>query len=494
MAPLPKPDPARLSPVAATLAAWVRGRPHGERITVGCSGGLDSSVLLHALATARAELRPDLALAAHHVHHGLLPEADAWLRHVEALCAALGVPCSAERVTVDAGSRHGVEAAARQARYRSFERLATDCVVLAHHADDQAETVLLQLLRGGGPRALAGMPARRTLGTIALERPLLALGRAAIADYARAHAIDAVDDPSNADMRLARARLRERLWPALRASFPDGVEQIASAARQQAEAALLVDELARLDLASCLAEGALVLEAWQRLSPSRRRNALRRWLVDAGAANPGWHAIGDLAHQLERVGTGLRRALRSADFERPLELRTFRGRASIGPSFLPLSDSSDGLDSGPSLPADLSVPGKWRTAYGELRVSVVEQDTRAPRPMLLVSPSSRGKVGWRLRLRRPGDRIRLNERSGHVALKNVFQTHAIPPWQRAHWPLVCDDERVIAVVGLAVDARYAADAGWLLEWKPVSSPDPAPALRDGTVLGRASSRVNPCGR
>lgn len=494
MAPSRKPDPARPSSVAATLAAWVRGRPHGERITVGCSGGLDSSVLLHALAAARAALRPDLALAAHHVHHGLLPEADAWLRHVEALCAALGVPCSAERVTVDVGSGRGVEAAARQARYESFARRATDCVLLAHHADDQAETVLLQLLRGGGPRALSGMPARRMLGTIALERPLLALGRAAIADYARAHAIDAVNDPSNADTRLARGRLRARLWPALRASFPDGVEQIESAARQQSEAALLVDELARLDLASCLSEGALVLEAWQRLSPPRRRNALRRWLADAGAATPSWHAIADTARQLERVGTGLRRALRSADSESPLELRTFRGRASIAAPLRPPSDRSDGQNSDPSLPSDLSVPGMWRAAQGELQVSVVEQDTRAPRPMLLAPPSSRGKAGWRLRLRRPGDRIRLNERSGHVALKNVFQTHAIPPWQRTQWPLICDDERVIAVAGLAVDARYAADAGWLVEWKPVSSPDPALALRDGTALGRASSRVNPCGR
>jgi tRNA(Ile)-lysidine synthetase-like protein len=172
-------------------------------------------------------------------------------------------------------------------------------------------------------------------------------------------------------------------------------------------------------------------------------------------------------------------------------LRTFRGRASIGPSFLPLSDRSDGEDSAPSLPADLSAPGTWRTAHGELRVSVVEQDAQAPRPMLLAPPSSRGKAGWRLRLRRPGDRIRLNERSGHVTLKNVFQTHAIPPWQRAHWPLVCDDERVIAVVGLAVDARYAAEVGLLLEWKPVSSLDLAPALTVGTGAGRASSRVNP---
>lgn len=491
MAPSPKPDQENDGPVTATLAAWTRLRPRSERITVACSGGLDSSVLLHALATARARLRPDLDLRAHHVHHGLQPAADAWLDHVQTLCAELGVPCSTERVAVNIRSGHGLEAAARHARYASFQRLDTDCLVLAHHADDQAETVLLQLLRGGGPRALSGMPARRMLGTIALERPLLGLPRRALARYATTHGLSAVDDPSNVDPRLARARVREDIWPALRAAFPDGVGQIASAARQQSEAALLVDELAALDLAGCVADGALMLDAWQRLSPPRRRNALRRWLVDSGAANPGWHAIADMARQLERVGSGLQLPVRSGDVERPLELRTFRGRASIAASLMPSPDRKDGTHSDAPLPSDLSAPGTWRTAHGELRVSVVEQHTRAHREMLLVPPSTPGQAGWQLRSRLPGDRILLNERSGHVPLKNLFQSHAIPPWQRAHWPLVCDGGRVIAVAGLVVDARYAADAGWLLEWKPVSSPDPAPALRSGTALVRAASRVNP---
>lgn len=489
MAPSPKPERGDGCSVALTVAAWIRGRPHGEHITVGCSGGLDSSVLLHALARARVGMRPDLRLAAHHVHHGLLPEADAWLGHVEQLCAGLGVPCSTERVKVDVDSGRGVEAAARQARYASFGRLATDCIVLAHHANDQAETVLLQLLRGGGPRALSGMPARRMLGRIALERPLLALDRKAIKRYAEAHAIDGVNDPSNADTRLARACLREHIWPALHACFPDGVAQIVSAARQQVEAARLIEELAQLDLGCCLAEGALVLDAWQRLSPSRRRNALRRWLVDAGAANPGWHAVEEMARQLEHVGSGLRLSLPSLDDERPLELCTFRGRASIATSLTPPNGGGDCTES--VLPSHISAPGTWRTTHGELRVLLVEREARTPRPMLLTPPSTQGRAGWRLRLRHPGDRIRLNERSGHVALKNVFQTHAIPPWQRAHWPLICDDEHVIAVAGLAVDARYAREPGWLLEWKPVSSLDAALALSDRTAPDRAASRVNP---
>ncbi|MFN3630947.1 MAG: tRNA lysidine(34) synthetase TilS, partial [Casimicrobiaceae bacterium] len=308
-----------------TIAAWVRDRPHGERITVGCSGGLDSSVLLHALAAERAAQRPDLDLRAHHVHHGLFPEADTWLGHVGDFCARLGVPFSAERVSVDTGSGRGLEAAARQARYASFARLATDCLVLAHHAEDQAETVLLQLLRGGGPRALAGMPMQRQLGTITLARPLLALPRAAIARYAENHAIVAVDDPSNADTHLARARLRVALWPALRDAFPDALEQIASAARQHAEAARLMDALAEHDLATCHSTGKLLLEPWQALAPERRRNVLRRWLIDQGAASPSWRGLAELAAQLEHVKTGLRVPLRPAEQEKKIELRAFRG-------------------------------------------------------------------------------------------------------------------------------------------------------------------------
>ncbi|MFN3631105.1 MAG: tRNA lysidine(34) synthetase TilS, partial [Casimicrobiaceae bacterium] len=146
-----------------------------------------------------------------------------------------------------------------------------------------------------------------------------------------------------------------------------------------------------------------------------------------------------------------------------------------------------------TLPQELSAPGTWRTTQGELRVSFVPPGQRPEGLKLLAPPKKHNRAGWLLRLRLPGDRIRLTDRSGHVLLKNVFQAHAVAPWQRAHWPLLCDGERVIAVVGLAMDDRYTDPGGFLLQWNPVSSPMQRPTLPDGAAEVSDASRVNPAG-
>jgi len=199
----------------------------GKRLAVGLSGGVDSVVLLHLLR----ELAPrhGFRLSAVHVHHGLSPNADDWARFCRKLCRGWVVPLTVRRVSVQKKGR-GLEAAAREARRAAFAAVAADAIVLAHHLDDQAETVLLNLLRGAGPRGAAAMQAAGRLGDKRLLRPLLQVRRREILAYARAHHLEWIEDESNRDAALARNFLRLRVGPLLEERFPRWRESLARAA------------------------------------------------------------------------------------------------------------------------------------------------------------------------------------------------------------------------------------------------------------------------
>ena len=205
----------------------------GKRVAVGLSGGVDSVVLLHLLRAAAPRL--GCALSAVHVHHGLSPQADAWARFCRKLCRDWEVPLTVRRVKVRKAGR-GLEAAAREARRAAFADLRIDAIALAHHLDDQAETVLLNLLRGAGPRGASAMPAAGRLGRKILWRPLLGVSRPEIVAYARAQDLAWVEDESNANEALTRNFLRLRIGPLLAQRFPRWRESLARAARHFAAA------------------------------------------------------------------------------------------------------------------------------------------------------------------------------------------------------------------------------------------------------------------
>jgi tRNA(Ile)-lysidine synthase len=252
-----------------------------SRLCVAYSGGLDSSVLLHLLAEARQSL--GFSLTAVHVHHGLSNQADAWVRHCAQVCSALDVPLAIHQVDVQPAGE-GLEAAARAARYRVFCQLDADFLVLAHHRDDQAETVLLQLLRGASLKGLAAMPEARPLTEkLMLLRPLLAATRAEIAAGAAEIGLNWVDDASNDDLRLARNALRQDVFPRLIQHFPHAPKALAQAAVQFTEAALLLDALAEQDGRAAITRNGLAISALQALPEARARNLLRRYLERAGA-------------------------------------------------------------------------------------------------------------------------------------------------------------------------------------------------------------------
>ncbi len=261
-------------------------------VAVAYSGGLDSTALLWL--TARQGVLLGASVVALHVHHGLMPEANAWVAHAQATVAQLeseGVPVRLLVRHLDGAPAVGdsVEAWARRGRYAALAAMAREAgaslVLLAHHAEDQAETVLLQALRGAGPAGLAAMPMRWEADGLSWARPWLHRPRAQLRAAAQASGLAWVDDASNADPRFARSRLRQQVMPVLQAAFPQAVHVLGDVARQAAQARALADEVAADDLARCTTgDGGLAHRDWQALPPARRANALQAWLAHQLAA------------------------------------------------------------------------------------------------------------------------------------------------------------------------------------------------------------------
>ncbi|MBS1198944.1 MAG: PP-loop [Proteobacteria bacterium] len=274
-----------------------RGKIEGS-LCVGLSGGRDSVVLLHALT----RLALPGSLAALHVHHGLSPHADAWAAHCRQLCAALGVELSVARVEVKCNSGLGLEAAARQERYRVFAESDADVLLLAHHQGDQAETVLFNLLRGCGVTGAAAMPAERSLGKLRLWRPLLDVAPTELDAYARYYALSWVEDESNADTSLTRNFLRHAVLPQIGQRFAGAQHSLAQAAGHFAEAEALLGELALIDWQNSAQGKGLLMAVVRRLSPQRLKNLLRWRLRLLGWQVPVATRLDEFARQLHSAG------------------------------------------------------------------------------------------------------------------------------------------------------------------------------------------------
>jgi len=446
---------AASDPVAAAVAALLRPLLSARsaagplRVAVALSGGRDSMVLLEALARFAPSHR--IALSALHVHHGLSPNADAWAAFCTGECALRNVPLSVARVHVDRAPGQSLEAAARAARYAAFAVADVDVIALAHHADDQAETLLLQLLRGAGPQGLGAMPTLRGGGTApALMRPLLDLPRAAIEASAAALDINWIDDESNADTRMKRNYLRHEVAPRLAAAFPGFPATLARAAGHQAEAAQLLDDLAGLDARDAVADDpqhGLTLDrrALTALSPPRARNLLRWFLRRHGLAAPSAARLAAMLAQLTRAAPDARVLLAHAG----LELGIHRGRVVVhAPPVASFAVTWNGE-------AALALPHgvlEWAPVVG----AGIAADALAASPVVV-------------RRRDGGERIQLAANRPRQALKGLLQNARMPAWERASLPLVFCGDTLAAVPGIGIDLRFQAGQdvrGYLLRWHP----------------------------
>lgn len=424
--------------------------PSGElKLCVGLSGGVDSVVLLHALCRLRHEAVRRFSLSALHVHHGLSSSADAWAAFCERLCQQWVVPLRVCQVAVPRHSGEGLEGAARRVRHAQFAASEADWIVLAQHRGDQAETLLLNLLRGAGVAGAAAMlpmrPGRH--GGAAVLRPLLAVPRDTLLDYARQHGLAWVEDESNADTALRRNFLRHEIMPRLAQVFPGSEAALSRATSRFAEAESLLDELACLDEASTRrASGRIGVEAFNALPAPRARNLFRLIWRRAGFRAPEQRWMDEALAQLADVRAGAETCVATSEGA----LHVYRGEMYL-------------VAAGQQAPAPCQWQGEECLPWGQGRVRFVSVPEGGIAPSLLVDQFVR------LQCRQGGEMMRLAPGRPRRRLRNLLQEAAIPPWVRMQLPCLWIGDELAWVGGLGVDAKYSGNSGLLPIWEMVPS-------------------------
>jgi tRNA(Ile)-lysidine synthase len=430
--------------VADTLTPIV---PRGSSLLLGLSGGVDSVVLLHLLA----QLSPRFSwhISALHVHHGISRHADSWVAFCTELCSRYSIPFQLERVDIKPLREMGLEAAARQLRHAALARQPVDFIALAHHRDDQAETLLLQLLRGAGVRGASAMPLLKSRNVApSLLRPLLDIERRELEGYAREHGLQWVEDDSNRDVGYPRNFLRHRVLPVLEQGFLAYRTTLARSAGHFAEAAGLLDELAAQDAVSAIDGERLGVAALRQLSSARGKNLLRYFLVQRGAPIPDATRLTEMLRQLCGAGEGAQIRITWQDWQ----LRCYREHAYALPVTLPAADFAIVWQD----ETEITLPA----SHGVLHFEPVTGQG------LSLHKLKQGVVTIRPRL--GSESILLDAARPRQSLRNLLPQQGVPPWQRELLPLLfCGDELVL-VPGVASASAYAAladEAGVLVRWQ-----------------------------
>jgi tRNA(Ile)-lysidine synthase len=483
--------PGAFSPawLAVQLGGLVPNFPD-VALCVALSGGADSTALLAALASIHPR---DFKLRALHVDHGLRPASKQWAAHCRALARSLRVPLRVLTTKVERSRGASLEAAARDARYRLLaNELHPDEVLLtAHHADDQLETVLLQLLRGSGLPGISAMPVLTPFANGLQARPLLSRSRAELEAWVREQGLTWIEDDSNADETFDRNYLRQRVLPLIRDRWPGSATAVGRSARHVAEAQSILDSLARADVARASYGESLSIKSLRALTPDRRRNALRFWITRAGYVAPDTRRLEEIAGPLldarpdanpfvqwggqegsapraggeidaarararaNKTRTGAR-AQRDGDLlslhpasRRDITIRSPRQHAPTGALAAP-----------PPTPSAHSAPAAelvWRwcdTGVFELPDNLgkleLEPDPRGPIDLdALPHPLT-------IRWRRGGERLTPRAGSPRRALKNLLQELHVPVGKRGSLPLLFSDEKLVAVADLLLDVTVQA--------------------------------------
>lgn len=413
--------------------------PAGRSILIGLSGGVDSVVLLHLLH----QLAPRYAwqLSALHVHHGISPNADSWADFCAKLCATLLIPLQIDQVDIAPLRTLGIEAAARNLRHAAFAKQACDFVALAHHADDQVETLLLQLLRGAGVRGASAMPVLRA-ATPDVVRPLLQNSRQEIVSYAVAHNLAWIEDESNEDEYYPRNFLRQRLLPLLGEKFPAYRDTLTRSAQNFAEANSLLDELAQQDAMRAITDGTLDVAIMQAFSPPRAKNLLRYFLHQCGAPMPHFVQLDDMLLQLGGARADAALCVNFGDGD--WQLRRYQGRGYVMRTLGVMDDKFK-----------LGWQGEEKLAWPLLNASLMFQ----PCVSAGVSVAKLQRANVTLRLRQGGESLRPAANAATRSLKNLLQEHAVLPWQRERWPLLFCGDELVCVPGVGIATAYQAAAG-----------------------------------
>ncbi|CAH1905338.1 tRNA(Ile)-lysidine synthase [Candidatus Nitrotoga sp. HW29] len=421
--------------------------PADSSILLGLSGGVDSIVLLHLLQ--HLSLRCSWRLSALHVHHGISPQADVWAVFCADLCALYGISLQVEHVDIAPLRSLGLEAAARKLRHAALAQQRVDFIALAHHLDDQAETLLLQLLRGAGVRGASAMPTiKHRANAPTLVRPLLNVPRSILLEYAQQHSLQWVEDESNADDIYPRNFLRHRILPLLEHRFPAYRKTLLRSAQHFAEATELLDELAQQDADGAISDNHLDIKQLRMLGIVRGKNLLRYFLAVQGAAIPDSTRLQEILRQLCNARQDAQVCINWQGWQ----MRRYRNHAYTMPTLLP--------------PVDFTV--MWNG----------EEEMLLPPPhgmLYLRNTIGQGISVAKLQLgiakvrsRRGGETIRVDAARPQRDLRNLLQEHEILPWQRDLLPLLFCDTDLVCIPGIGIANAYRAqpnEVGVIVIWR-----------------------------
>ena len=448
MVNLKKPPPSKdlEHQLKATLIdVFTQKKLANPRLVLAFSGGLDSTVLLHLLAGCRKTL--SFQLSAQHVHHGLSPNADNWADFCQQVCLNLSIPFSLSKVNFNKNSGLGTEATAREARYKALLSVDVDFICLAHHQDDQAETLLLQLARGAGVKGLAGMA--RMSGK--LLRPLLDVPRSRLEAYAKQHQLIWIEDESNTDTRFDRNFIRHKVLPILEESYPSIRQIISRSAQNMADANELLDELAFIDASQAGfhpdKKTIISLSTLKNLSEHRVNNCLRWWLAQNGLQMPSQLQLQQITQQLMHAKQDASIALKVSE---RLILRRYQNRAYLVQE----------------LPPNAPINWPWQ---GEDVIDL-------PNKTQLIFSKKMGKgislrkienAALRIKFREGNERFKPQLGRPYRSLKVMLQNVDVPPWQRAQLPLIFMDDTLVVIPNIGVDANLQAscdEMGLVVNW------------------------------
>ncbi len=430
-----------------------------DSIAVAYSGGLDSSVLLQ-LAAQFCKAR-GLQLQAFHVHHGLSPNADDWLAHARECCASLQVRFDSRKVKVANISDHGTEQAARLARYAALGEMCkangVRLLLTAHHEDDQAETVMLQWLRGAGLPGVSGMASVQSSHallpeTVVLGRPLLGVSRKQLERVASGLSITFITDESNADTSYRRNSLRHDIFPVVERHFTGFSKTLSRSARHFQQAQRLLDALAEQDLAECGTGEQLSLQALGRLSADRQGNLFRFWIYQRTGQYPSEAQLQQLQAQLLHA---------SADAQPSIQLQQWVvERQRLGLCIRPIN-----LKHPPTEPMPLYWQGEPSLALPEWQGRLVFSTGEG----VGVHPDLLRSGPLSLRARTGGERVQLHPKRPSRTLKNLFQESNVPASQRPWLPLLYSGDRILFAAGLGMNVNAGlVEGGVMLRWEVLS--------------------------
>jgi tRNA(Ile)-lysidine synthase len=425
---------------------------------IAYSGGVDSHVLLTAITKLRHNF-PETKIKAIHINHGLSPNAEHWQKHCTAICNNLSIELKNFSIAIKADKGESLEEVARKARYKIFKELLVenDCLITAHHQDDQAETVLLQLLRGAGPKGLSAIPAVKALGKGFLLRPLLNFPRAELLDYAEQEKLNWIEDESNLMLNFNRNYIRKQIMPLIKVRWPQAGKTLQRAAKQCAFSVTIDDEIAKQDLVDIQGKqkNNITISKLLYYSEARRNNVIRYWLQQLQLPLP--HEI-----HLQKI---MQNVLHSSIDAQPLltwqgvEIRRYRDDLYAMP---PITQNDD------KVILQLNLPTLSENLLNQTEAISLELPNNLG--TLLATPSKSKELRILpkqivdIRFRRGGEKIQPYGRKETHELKKLFQEWGVPPWLRNHIPLLYCANNLVAVVGYCVEHSFVVSEeklGWV---------------------------------